>query len=962
MTCSSGRNQAEALLQWKKSFYFFSPPPLNSWSLSNINNLCNWTFITCDYTTRTVSEINLSNADMAGSIAQFNFTPFANLTCFDLKNNNLEGPIPSAIATLSKLLVLDLSNNSFIGAIPLEIGLLTELQYLNLYYNDLNGTIPPQVTNLPKVRYLNLGGNYFVSSESDWSHFLPMPCLTYLSLSFNDLAFEFPRFILNFHNLTFLDLSLNHFSGPIPESLYTHLTKLEYLNLSNNAFQGPLSSNISNFSKLINLQLGANQLNGSIPKSIGNMPYLETVELCANLFQGNIPSSLGQLTKLKRLVLSSNRFNSTIPSELGSCTNLTFLALAGNHLSGKLPMSLSQLTEITELDLSENLLVGEIPSSVISNWTNLISLHLQDNLFEGNIPPEIGLLTRLHHLLVYNNTLCGSIPSEIGNLSSLTNLGLSGNQLSGPIPPTLHLLVRLTHLDLSKNKLIGKIPKQLSNCGKLMGLNLCHNNLTGEIPSELGSLLFLRDLLDLSSNSLSGSIPQDLDRLISLQNLNVSNNHLSGRIPSSLSNMINLNSYDFSNNELVGPIPSGGAFRDKNVPNNNAFAGNVGLCGDAQGLSPCKPIPSNSGPRKDKTRFVIAIIVSINGLILVALIVVGVLIYNQRNRWPNQVVVTEDDVCVIWERQVTFTLGDIVRATEDFNENHCIGKGGSGKVYKAILWARGQVVAVKKLNMSESERIQVTNQLFENEIRMLMKVRHRNIVKLYGFYSSRELMYLVYEYVEKGSLRSMLYGQECAGEVLSWPTRLKIVRGLAHAIAYLHHHCSPPIIHRDISLNNILLESGFEPKLSDFGIARLLNPNSSNWTLLVGSYGYIAPELALTMQITEKCDIYSFGVVALEIMLGKHPREVLSSLSSTKEKIFLMDVLDQRMPPPTGLIAEQVVFAVTVGLACARTKPGSRPPMNFVAQELSMRTQACLDEPLGTITIGMLAGLTSITI
>ncbi|XVF21524.1 hypothetical protein REPUB_Repub12eG0097300 [Reevesia pubescens] len=363
--------------------------------------------------------------------------------------------------------------------------------------------------------------------------------------------------------------------------------------------------------------------------------------------------------------------------------------------------------------------------------------------------------------------------------------------------------------------------------------------------------------------------------------------------------------------------------------------------------------------------------VSVSGLLFVALIVVGVLKCYQRSRLLNEETKVgkrcecDSSVSIIWERNITFTFSDIVKAIENFDDKYCIGKGGSGNVYKALL-RTGQVVAVKKLNMSDSRDIQVMDQIFENEIRMMIKVRHRSIVKLYGFYSSKELMYLVYEHVEKGSLRSVFYGAE-SKEALSWSTRLKVVQGLAHAIAYLHHDCSPPIIHRDISLNNILLESGFEPKLSDFGVARLSNPTSSNRTTIVGSYGYIAPELALTMRISEKCDIYSFGVVALELMLGKHPGELLSSLStpilsSNNKELFLMDVLDQRLPPPTGHIAKDVVFLVTVGLACARVTPESRPPMHFVAQELSARTQVCLDEPLGMIKISMLAGLKSIKV
>lgn len=319
----------------------------------------------------------------------------------------------------------------------------------------------------------------------------------------------------------------------------------------------------------------------------------------------------------------------------------------------------------------------------------------------------------------------------------------------------------------------------------------------------------------------------------------------------------------------------------------------------------------------------------------------------------------ESSKSVIWERESKFTFGDIVQATDDFNEIYCIGRGGFGSVYKAVL-STGQVVAVKKLNMSDSSDIPATNrQSFENEIKMLTEVRHRNIIKLYGFCSRRGCLYLVYEHVERGSLGKVLYGIEGEAE-LGWGRRVNTVRGVAHAIAYLHRDCSPPIVHRDISLNNILLETDLEPRLADFGTARLLSTDSSNWTAVAGSYGYMAPELAQTMRVTDKCDVYSFGVVALEVMMGRHPGDLLSSLSSTKPplssdpELFLKDVLDPRLQAPTGQAAEEVVFVVTVALACTQTKPEARPTMHFVAQELSARTQAYLAEPLNSITISKL--------
>jgi hypothetical protein len=428
--------------------------------------------------------------------------------------------------------------------------------------------------------------------------------------------------------------------------------------------------------------------------------------------------------------------------------------------------------------------------------------------------------------------------------------------LTGEIPRNLGSLNELEELDLSGNTLTGNIPKELGNCYGLFSLDLSNNNLSGEIPSELGNLMALRYLLDLSSNSLSGQIPSNIAKLSSLESLNMSHNQLSGEIPASFYSMVSLlsNSIDFSYNKLIGQIPTSKAFEEAPA---KAYVGNSGLCGNAEGLTPCY---TDSKKKRHSNTLLLAVLIPVCGILFLAIIVASVIIYCRKTKFHDEESrrlgqYNEDSESLIWEREGKFTFSDIVKATEDFDEKYCIGKGGFGTVYKAAL-ATGQIVAVKRLNMSDSSDIPEANrQSFENEIRVLTEVRHRNIIKLHGFCSMRGNMYLVYEYVEKGSLGNVLYGVEGKVE-LNWNTRVKILQGLAHAIAYLHHDCSPPIVHRDITMNNILLESEFEPRLSDFGIARLLNPDTTNWTTIAGSYGYMAPG-KLTIQFVHFCEGFS---------------------------------------------------------------------------------------------------------
>eukprot|EP00262_Sarcandra_glabra_P006946 TRINITY_DN1950_c0_g1_i3.p1 TRINITY_DN1950_c0_g1~~TRINITY_DN1950_c0_g1_i3.p1 ORF type:complete len:505 (+),score=51.39 TRINITY_DN1950_c0_g1_i3:768-2282(+) len=496
----------------------------------------------------------------------------------------------------------------------------------------------------------------------------------------------------------------------------------------------------------------------------------------------------------------------------------------------------------------------------------------------------------------------------------------------------------------------------LENCSNLLSLDLSNNKLSGEIPYQLGNLIQLQSILNLSNNFLSGAIPQNLRKLSMLENLNLSHNNLSGEIPSTLSGMISLQTVDLSYNQLVGPIRD--IFQNKT---SMYFEGNSGLCSDAQGLIPCNSDSQGNGPNKHHRKVLIAIVVPTVSIFFIVALIEGFLLVSRKWKRAAEDTNRSSEVScqsLIWDREVKFTFNDIIRATDDFSERYSIGKGGFGSVYKAE-FLTGQIVAVKRLHISDSSDISTTNRAsFENEIITLREIRHRNIVKLYGFCSVKGCMYLVYGYVARGSLGKVLYGAD-GGVMLDWATRVKIIQGVAHALSYLHHDCSPAIVHRDISLNNVLLEEEFVPRVSDFGTARLLNPDSSVWTPIVGSYGYMAPELAYSMKVTEKSDVYSFGVVALEVIMGRHPRELINSLSSSSSchgrDQLLKDVFDQRLSPPTGQVAEKVVFIVKMALACVHERPDSRPNMRYIAQEMSACTKSYLTEPLGMITIGKLA-------
>ncbi|KAK9087797.1 hypothetical protein Syun_030191 [Stephania yunnanensis] len=973
-TSPTPTTEAQALIRWKTSLVFHSSL-LNSWALTKISSLCEWNGITCD-NGGSVTEITLTDMNLSGTLDQFDFTAFPNLTHFVLDHNNLNGKIPSAIASLSKLIFLDLSGNNFYDGIPPEIGKLSEIGFLNLYANSLEGPVPYQISSLQKVWFMDLGSNLLTSFDS--SRFSSMPYITHLSLSYNNFSGKFPPFIFKCKNLTYLDMSSNGFDDLFPDVM-TNLVRLEYLNLTSNAFRGLLPANLSKLASLKHLRIGANE------------------------FTRKIPDDIGQLVMLERLDLHAAGLTSIIPSELGRCTNLTFMDLSLNSLAGVLPLSLSNLNKISELDIHENFLSGRVSSYLVGNWTQLISLQLQSNSLIGTIPQEIGMLGKLIFLFLNENRISGQVPQQIGNLENLKLLDLSRNELTGQIPHTIWNLTQLTMLNLFDNILTGSIPPEignltalqtldiggnelsecLKNCSRLTIVGVQGNKLSGDISSALGvhpnldyinlgrnqfsgelsqnwwdykeltnfhmdgnrisgglpaqirrlkNLKFLTlssnkltgsipvrtRLLDLNvqaqfecHNALSGTIPRDLGNLTLLDALDLSHNALSGQIPPTLSQMLSLMSVDFSYNNLTGPIPAGPAFRKSG---SRPFLGNPGLCGDAEGLPSCNPINpgerSTEHPKNTKRHknLVIPIVVPIAGLIVIIIFVVGIVIFLRTTKGSREEFVStkrsKSFESLAWEREGKFTFNDIVKGTDNFNEMYCIGKGEFGIIYKAML----------------------------------------QTVKLYGFYSKKGCIYLVYDFVERGSLGKVLH-KDAEGRLLDWATRIKIIQGVANAIAYLHHDCSPSIVHQDISIDNVMLDERNTARLSGFGKASLLNSDSSN--------GIVATGLMATRHLViEKCDVYSFGVVVLEVIMGRHPGELVSSISSSEyQDQKLKDILDQRLQAPTDQLAEEVVFVVKLAMACTCTDPESRPTMLVIAHELSTHIQAFLPEPFDAITM-----------
>ncbi|KAK9180457.1 hypothetical protein WN943_029666 [Citrus x changshan-huyou] len=552
---------------------------------------------------------------------------------------------------------------------------------------------------------------------------------------------------------------------------------------------------------------------------------------------------------------------------------------------------------LTFLDLSNNNFCGEI-SFNWGNFSKLSTFIVSMNNISGSIPPDIGNSPKLQVLDLSSNHIVGKIPVQLEMLSSLNKLILNLNQLSGGVPLEFGSLTKLQYLDLSANKLSSSIPKSIGNLLKLHYLNLSNNQFSHKIPTEFEKLIHLSEL-DLSHNILQEEIPPQVCNMESLEKLNLSHNNLSDFIPRCFEEMRSLSCIDISYNELQGPIPNSTAFKD------GLMEGNKGLCGNFEALPSCDAFTSHKQTLRKKW---VVIVFPILGMVVLLIGLIGFFFFFQHRKRVSQ----EEQSNSMNRLRLLSVLNfdgkimheEIIKATDDFDEKFCIGKGGQGSVYKAEL-PSGDIVAVKKFNSQLLSGNMADHDEFLNEVLALKEIRHRNNVKFHGFCYNGPHSFLVCEYLDRGSLARIL-GDDVTAKELGWNRRINVIKGVANALSYLHHDCLPSIIHRDISSKNVLLDSNFEAHVSDFGIAKFVGPHSSNWTEFAGTFGYAAPEIAYTMRATEKYDVYSFGVLVFEVIKGNHPRDFFSiNFSSFSNMIIDVNkILDPRLPTPSPSVMD----------------------------------------------------------
>ncbi|KAH0919965.1 LOW QUALITY PROTEIN: hypothetical protein HID58_027625 [Brassica napus] len=499
-------------------------------------------------------------------------------------------------------------------------------------------------------------------------------------------------------------------------------------------------------------------------------------------------------------------------------------------------------------------------------------------------------------------------------------------------------------VDLGNAELSGHLVPDL---GVLKNLQeLYSNNITGPIPSNLGNLTNLVSL-DLYLNSFTGPIPESLGKLSKLSRLN--NNTLTGSIPMSLTNITTLQVLDLSNNQLSGSVPDNGSF---SLFTPISFANNLDLCGPVTshpcpGSPPFSPPPPFIPPPPVSTPSGYGITGAIAGGVAAGAALLfaapAIAFAWWRRRKPQDIffdVPAEEDPEVHLGQLKRFSLRELQVASDGFSNKNILGRGGFGKVYKGRL-ADGTLVAVKRL---KEERTPGGELQFQTEVEMISMAVHRNLLRLRGFCMTPTERLLVYPYMANGSVASCLRERPPSQPPLDWPTRKRIALGSARGLCYLHDHCDPKIIHRDVKAANILLDEDFEAVVGDFGLAKLMDYKDTHVTTAVrGTIGHIAPEYLSTGKSSEKTDVFGYGIMLLELITGQRAFD-LARLANDDDVMLLDWVkgllkekkLEMLVDPDlqTNYEQRELEQVIQVALLCTQGSPMERPKMSEVVRML----------------------------
>ncbi|KAM3692261.1 hypothetical protein ACJW31_08G075200 [Castanea mollissima] len=801
------------------------------------------------------------------------------------------------------------------GTLSPEIGRLSNLKILDFMWNNISGSIPKEIGNITTLELLLLNGNQLRG---------PLP---------EELGY--------FPNLDRIQVDENHISGPVPKS-FAYLNKTRHFHMNNNSISGQIPPELSRLPSLIHFLLDNNNLSGYLPPEFSELPNLQILQFDNNNFDGTtIPASYSKMSKLLKLSLrncslqgpipdfsqipslyyldlSSNQLNGTIPLDRFS-QNITTILLSHNHISGAIPANFSYLPRLQRLSIANNSLSGSVPSFIWQNrafnGTEKFTVELQNNNLANisgttYLPPNVSVWLQENPLCLNSNLahFCRPEIEEDKNSQSSTNTTSvcpvpaqacpSSYEYSPTSPVVCFCAVPLFVGYRLKSPAFSDFrpyrnyfEKFLTSRLELSLYQLYIDSFKWEEGPRLGMQLKFFPLSD-SVNNAPFFNKSEVQRIFDV-----------------------FTSWKIHNNDLFGPaelisFPILGFYKydDANSPSSGLSKG--ALAGLVLGI--------------------IAGAVALSAVVTLLILRMHVRNYHARSRRRHSSMSS-----IKIDGVKDFTYREMVVATNSFDNSSEVGQGGYGKVYKGIL-ADGVVVAIKR---AQEGSLQGEKE-FLTEIELLSRLHHRNLVSLIGYCDEEGEQMLVYEFMSNGTLRDHL-SAKCK-KPLSFALRLRIALGSAKGILYLHTEADPPVFHRDIKTSNILLDSKYMAKVADFGLSRLAPvPDIEGMvptyvsTVVKGTPGYLDPEYFLTRKLTDKSDVYSLGVVFLELLTGKQPishgKNIVREVNVASKSDMIFSVIDGRMgsyPPKC------VVKFLNLALTCCEDETDARPSMAEVVGEL----------------------------
>ncbi|XP_021901519.1 probable leucine-rich repeat receptor-like protein kinase At5g49770 isoform X2 [Carica papaya] len=839
----------------------------------------------------------------------------------------------------SRVTAMGLSTMGLKGKLSGDIGGLTELRSLDLSFNrGLTGSLSPRLGDLQKLNILILAGCSFTGN--------------------------IPPELGNLAQLSFLALNSNNFTGGIPSSL-GKLSKLYWLDIADNQLTGdlpvstPTDPGLDLLLKAKHFHFNKNQLSGTIPpKLFSSKMVLIHVLFDGNQFTGSIPTTLGLIQTIEVLRLDRNALTGKVPLNLNNLTNINELNLAHNNLTGRLP-DLAQMSTLNYVDLSNNSFDPSDAPVWFSTLPSLTTLVIEYGSLEGTLPQKLFSFPQIQQVRLKNNAFNGTLNlgDSIGQQLQLVDLQdnrISSVTLSSEYTDTLILVgnpVCTTALSNTNYCQLQQQPTKpystsLANCGsKLCPLDQKLSPQSCECGYPYEGTLYFRgpSFRDTSNVNLFHALEMSLWVKLDLTPGSVFIQNPFFNVDDYLEVQLTL-------------FPAGGKYFNRSEVQRIGFDLSNQTYKPPPEFGPYYFIaspyafPAEHGGNSISPSVVFGIAIGCASLVLC---LVGVVIYAIRQKKRAEKAIGFSKPFASWAPSGKdsgggapqlkgarwFCYEELKKCTNNFSESNELGYGGYGKVYRGIL-PEGQVVAIKRAKQGSMQG----GAEFKTEIELLSRVHHKNLVGLVGFCFEQGEQMLVYEYMAGGTLRHCLSGR--SNIEFDWKRRLRIALGSARGLAYLHEHANPPIIHRDIKSTNILLDENLTAKVADFGLSKLVSDTSKGHvsTQVKGTLGYLDPEYYMSQQLTEKSDVFSFGVVMLELVTAKQPiekgkyivREVRMAIDRSEEEYWgLSDLIDPRLKRCRDEMGNNgFVRFVELALQCVEESAAHRPTMSEVVKAI----------------------------